>query len=160
MPYLIDGNNLIGHMPNLELDDPGSKRRLVEQLAIFQAAKKTKVILVFDGPMDPDLFGDQVRKKKFTILWPNMDENADSIIKKQVRKQTDLRRFYVVSNDREIQTFARKKRAKTIDCKEFQKRLRKALKEYRESRSMNKTDIVLTSLELDHWMDIFGSSDE
>jgi len=160
MPFLIDGNNLIGHMPTLDLSDPRSKRRLVDQLAMFQAAKKTKIILVFDGPMDPDLAGDDFRRKEFSILWPDMEESADSIIKKQIKIQTDLRRLYVVSSDREIQNFARKNKAKTLDCQQFHKRMRWALKEYKESQAMNKDDAALTSLEVEHWLDIFGAPDE
>lgn len=160
MPYLIDGNNLIGQMPNLHLSDKGSKRQLVEQLAIFRDAKKTKIILVFDGPMDPDLLGENFRQKEFTILWPDLGESADSLIKKQINKQTDLRHFYVVSSDRELQDFARKNKAKNINCEAFHKLLSKTLKGYRAAQAMKKKDTPLTSLEVDQWLDIFGASDE
>jgi hypothetical protein len=65
-----------------------------------------------------------------------------------------------VSSDREIKTFARKRGAKTLDSMEFHKLLKTALKEYKESRSMDKEDITLSPLELDHWMEILGGSDE
>jgi predicted RNA-binding protein with PIN domain len=160
MPYLIDGSNLIGHSAHLTLMDPQSKRRLVAQLAIFQATKKTKLILVFDGPPDPELVGEKFRRKEFTILWPDMDESADTVIKRQVEKQTDLRHFYVVSSDREIQSFAKENGARIMDCEEFHKLLKTALKEYKESSAMNKKDISLSPLEVDHWQKIFGDSDE
>jgi predicted RNA-binding protein with PIN domain len=160
MPYLIDGSNLIGHIPTLELSNPKSKRRLAAQLLIFQETRKTKIILVFDGPPDPDLFGKKFRRKEFTILWPDLEESADIIIKQWIKKQTDLRHLYVVSSDREIKTFARVNRAKVLDCVEFHKLLKTALKEYKESRATNKEDITLSPLEVDHWLEIFGASDE
>lgn len=160
MPYLIDGSNLIGHMPSLELSDPHSKRRLVGQLVLFQAIKGTKIILVFDGPVDLDLCGDRFRTKKFTILWPEVGESADSLIERQIKKQTDLRHFYVVSSDREVQKFALANRAKILNCEEFHKLLRRALKKYKESQDMNKKDSDLSPLEVDQWLDIFGASDE
>jgi predicted RNA-binding protein with PIN domain len=160
MPYLIDGSNLIGHSPYLDLFDPKSKRQLVAQLAIFQAAKKTKIILVFDGPPDPDLVGEKFRRREFSILWPDMEESADTVIKRWVEKQTDLRHLYVVSSDREIKTFAKMNGAKVLDCEEFHKLVKTALKEYKQSRSMNKEDVTLSPLELDHWLEIFGDSDE
>jgi predicted RNA-binding protein with PIN domain len=160
MPYLIDGSNLIGYIPTLELSDPKSKHRLAAQLSIFQATKKTKIILVFDGPPDPDLFGKNFQRKEFAILWPDLEESADTLIKQRIKKQTDLRHFYVVSSDREIKTFARVNRATVLDCEEFHKLLKTALKEYKESQAINKEDITLSPLEVDHWLEIFGASDE
>ncbi|UCE39938.1 MAG: NYN domain-containing protein [Candidatus Aminicenantes bacterium] len=160
MPYLIDGSNLIGHMPNLELSDPKSKHRLAAQLLIFQKTKRTKIILVFDGPLDPDLFGEKFKRKEFSILWPDLEESADTRIKQWIEKQTDLRHLYVVSSDREIKSFAQRTGAKVLDCEEFHKLLKTALKESKESQAMNKEDITLSPLEVDHWLDIFGESDE
>jgi predicted RNA-binding protein with PIN domain len=140
--------------------DPQSKRRLVGQLAIFQAIKRTKLVLVFDGPPDHELVGEKFRRKEFSILWPDMDESADTVIKRWVEKQTDLRHFYVVSSDREIKSFARDSGAKAMDCEEFHKLLKKVLKEYKESSSMNKDDISLSPLEVEHWQKIFRDSDE
>jgi len=160
MPYLIDGSNLIGHMPTLELRDTRSKRRLVAQLLIFQSIKKTKIILVFDGPPDPELLGKKYRRKEFTILWPDQEESADTLIKQRAQMQSDLRHLIVVSSDREIKNFAHEIGAKVLNCKEFHMLLKTALKEYKESQAMNKKDITLSPLEVDHWMEIFGASDE
>lgn len=147
-------------MPMLELSDPRSRQRLVKQLALFQGIEKTKIILVFDGPIDLDLLGKDFLGKDFAILWPDMEESADSLIKRLIKKQTDLRHFYVVSSDREILDFARKNRAKALKCEEFRKRLRTAWKKHKESQAMEKEDTTLTSLEVDHWLDIFGDTDE
>lgn len=160
MPYLIDGSNLIGHIPTLELSDPDSKSRLVEQLSIFLKRKKTKIILVFDGPPDIDLLSENNQSDKLLIIWPDWGESADIIIKQWTKKQTDLRHFYVVSSDREIKAFAKANRAKTLDCKEFHSLLKKALKDDKESKAMNKKDKPLSPLEVDHWREIFGDADE
>jgi predicted RNA-binding protein with PIN domain len=160
MPYLIDGNNLIGHMPNLALSDPESKQRLAARLMIFQAVKKTKIILVFDGPPDPALIGKNFRRKEFAVCWPDLEESADTLIEQQINKQTDYRHFYVVSSDREIQAFARTNGAKILDCGEFHKLLKSALKEFKESQALNKKDSNLSPLEVDQWLEIFGTSDE
>jgi predicted RNA-binding protein with PIN domain len=88
MPYLIDGSNLIGHIPTLDLFDPRSKHHLVAQLSIFQAIKKTTIILVFDGPPDAELIGKKSRRKEFSLIWPDMGESADTVIKTLIKKQT------------------------------------------------------------------------
>jgi predicted RNA-binding protein with PIN domain len=129
-------------------------------MMIFQAVNKTKIILVFDGPPDPDLFGEKFRRKEFSIIWPDMEESADTVLKQWIEKQTDLRQFYVVSSDREIKSYARVNRAKILTCEEFHNLLKRALKEYKESKAMKKEDITLSPLEVDHWLEIFGDSDE
>lgn len=160
MPYLIDGNNLIGHIPSLELSDPTSKHHLVAQLWIFQKAKNTKIILVFDGPPDPDLYGERLQSKAFSVIWPDWEESADTVIKRHIKKQTDLRHFFVVSSDREIKSFARANKAQVLDCGEFHKLLKAALKEYKKAKSMSKEEVTLSPLEVDHWLEIFGAADE
>lgn len=160
MPYLIDGSNLIGHIPYLTLDDPRSKYRLVAQLMVFQRIKRIKIILVFDGSPDPHLIRKEFRRKKFAILFPSYEENADAIIKTWIEKQTDLRRFYVISSDHEIQAFARMNGAKVKGCDEFHKELKASLMEYRDAKATKKTDTPLSPLEVNHWLEIFKSNDE
>ena len=65
-----------------------------------------------------------------------------------------------MSSDREIKSFAHGNGAKVLDCAEFHKLLKTVLKESKESQAMKKEDITLSSLEVDHWLDIFGESDE
>ncbi len=155
MAYLIDGNNLIGHSSPAELRDPQSKFRLVSKLQRFQRQKKTRVLVVFDGNPDPDFIDAKYRKKKFSVIFPPFDQNADEVIKKIISKQTDLRRFFVVSSDREIKDFARVKGAKPLSCKEFERELKSALKEHRESQAEEKKVSAPSSVEINQWLKIF-----
>lgn len=160
MAYLIDGNNLIGHTPSLNLRDPISKHRLVSKLRIFQKVKMTKVTLVFDGPPEPNLLDKKFQTKRFSIVYPSEDENADDVIKKIILKQSDRRRFFVVSSDREIKSFAKARGAKALSSKEFNKELVKVLKEYKKSLETTKKDTPLTALEINHWLEIFGTKND
>lgn len=155
MAYLIDGNNFIGHSSPADLKDPQSKHRLILKLQMFQRQKNTRVIVVFDGSPDPDLSGKKFRKKKFSVIFPFFDQNADEVIKKIISQQTDMRRFFVVSSDREIKNFAKRKRAKPLTCKEFERELKLALKELRESRAEEKNIPSPSSFEIDQWLRIF-----
>lgn len=157
MPYLIDGNNLIGYIPYLRLDDPKSRYHLVAQLKIFQRIKKRKVILVFDGPPDFELQGDKYRSEKFLILFPSDEENADAVIEKWIKKQTNLKHFIVVSSDREIKAFAHMNKAQVTDSENFYKELKSALKKFKMKNSMEKTQDRLSPLEVSHWLEIFES---
>jgi len=111
--------------------------------------------MVFDGTPDLNLIGEKFQKKNFSIIFPPSDQNADGIIKEIISKQTDLRRFYVVSSDREIKRFAKAKGAIPISSKEFNRELQTALKEHRKSLEIEKKFTSLSPLEVDQWLKIF-----
>ena len=157
MAYLIDGNNFIGHTSQYEHRDPRSKRELTAKLWIFYKMKKTKILLVFDGPPDPQISEQKFPDKSLQILYPDMNESADAVIKDIISLQEILKKFYVVSSDREIKDFARQKGAKSLTCEEFNKELKSALKEHKKQREMEKHEDFPSPLEIDHWIDIFAT---
>lgn len=155
MAYLIDGSNFIGYTSPSKLKDPRSKHDLVSKLLIFQRFRRTKIFLIFDGPLDLNLMTEKHQKKSFSVIYPPLGEDADMVIQKIILKQTDLRRFYVVSSDREIKSFVKEKGAKSLSCKEFDKKLKATLKEYRKLLETKKKAITLSPLEVNHWLKIF-----
>jgi len=155
MAYLIDGNNFIGYSSSRSLKDPQAKYSLVSRLLIFQSLKKTRVLLVFDGTPDLNLIGETFQKQKFSVIFPPFGTNADEIIKKIISKQTDLRRFFVVSSDREIKRFAKSKKATPLSSKEFNRELQTTLKKHRKSLEIEKKVTSLSPLEINQWLKIF-----
>ena len=155
MAYLIDGNNLIGHLWPSRLRDPKSKHILISQLLIFKRLKKTKIYLVFDGPPLLDMEIDKLQEKSLSVIFPALEEDADQAIKRIIEKQTNLRRFFVVSSDREIRRFSKAQGAKSLYSREFHRLLKTSLKEYRKSLEAKKEEITLSPLEIDHWSEIF-----
>lgn len=155
MAYLIDGNNLLGYYSPAAIKDPRSKYELILKLQIFQRIKRTRIILVFDGYPDPNLKSKQLRDNKIFVFYPPPDQNADQKIKEVILKQTDLRRFNVVSSDRDIKNFARSKGAKTLGCEEFSQQLEKALKKHKISKEKEKKVTSPSPLEINQWLEIF-----
>jgi predicted RNA-binding protein with PIN domain len=153
--YLIDGSNFIGYSSPLNLKDPQTKYSLVSRLLIFQRLKKTRVLLVFDGTPDLNLIGEEFQKKKFSVIFPPLGGDADETIKEIILKQSDLRRFFVVSSDRELKRFAESKGANSLSSKEFSRELKAALKEYKESQETEKKVSSLSPLEINQWIKIF-----
>jgi predicted RNA-binding protein with PIN domain len=155
MPYLIDGNNLIGHLPFLEIKSPESRLELISRLIIFQKVKNTRVMVVFDGPPDPNISEEDFKGMSFYVYYPDFGQNADTVIKKIISKETDLRQFFVVSSDREIKFFAKSKGAKSINCQEFNRQLKKALKKYKKNMEMEKNVELPSPLEVKLWSKLF-----
>ncbi len=155
MAYLVDGNNFIGHTSSYELRDPQSKYSLVAKLLIFNKIQKVKIILVFDGPPDPEITDQNFHDRSLTVLYPDIGKNADGIIKDIISKRARERRFYVVSSDREIKDCARKNGIKPLSCEEFNKQLKVVLKENKDLKEMDKEARFPSPLEINHWIDIF-----
>lgn len=157
MAYLIDGNNFIGHTSKYEYRDPRSKRELTAKLWIFHKMKKAKILLVFDGPPDPKLFTLKFPANYFSVIYPDMGDNADAVIKEIIAQQETLKKFYVVSSDREIKDYARQKGAKSLTCVEFNKQLKSVLKEHKKQRELEKNVDFPSPLEVDQWIAILST---
>ena len=155
MAYLIDGNNFLGHISPLEIRDPGSRYALVLKLLSFQGQKKNRIFLAFDGPPDENLEALVRDRKKFFVIYPPKGQKADTVIEEILERQADLRRFFVVTSDRELSAFARGRGASVLKPKAFNQELRRVLKERRKSRELEKDDESLTSLEVRLWDDVF-----
>ncbi len=155
MTYLIDGNNYIGYSSSFNLRDPRSKYELVSKLLVFQKLKKTRVLLVFDGKPDLNLVNERFQEKKFSIFFPLSGQNADAVIKEIISRQTDFRKFVVVSSDREIKSFAKAKGASILNANDFDRELKTALKKHLKFLETEKNVSTPSPLEIDQWLEIF-----
>lgn len=155
MPYLIDGNNVIGHIPDLDLGDRSSRFQLISRLVRFQKIHNTRVIVVFDGPPDDHLENSGNPPAPVSVYFPEAGQSADAIIEAIILQQTDRRRFFVVSSDREIRDFARRQGARSVGCAEFYKKMKKAQNEYRDLAELEKQNEELSPLEVRQWGEVF-----
>jgi len=148
MPYLVDGHNLIGAFPGLELSDPDDEHQLLRLLVRFGRATHRRVVVFFDrgrpemGPLSRA--GGMVRAH---FIPP--PRRADDAILDFLRGRKDARNYTVVSSDSEIRTRARRAGAKVTASREFARevlaRLRRDVKEKPPEQPED----------FDLWMDIF-----
>jgi predicted DNA-binding protein (UPF0278 family) len=61
--------------------------------------------------------------------------------------------MYLISSDRELVSYARKKGARIIKCADFNKQIRKLFKENKKENS--KKEVYPSPLEIKHWSEIF-----
>ena len=91
MPWLIDGSNVLGVM-RADRHSDAAKRALVQQLASFARAKRTRVTCVFDGP-EPASFARHLGAVSVVFSAPR---NADDVI---VERTATGRGWSVVTSD-------------------------------------------------------------
>ncbi len=155
MGYLIDGNNVLGYLFPGEIRDPRSRYALVFRLLAFQKVRRARLDLVFDGPADGDLARVHSQGKKFFVHFAAPGQSADDVIKRLIVRQSDLRRFFVVTSDRELRDFARDRGAKTLSVRAFAAELKRALRERRAAAEMEKKTTSLSPFEIGLWLETF-----
>jgi predicted RNA-binding protein with PIN domain len=153
MAYLIDGNNLLGHLFPGHFRDPGRRADLIGMLQGFQRQTRARVVLVFDGAAPAGLpdFG----REKFAVVFPSEGEPADAAIFDHIERLRDRRHLVVVSTDREIRDFARASGATPRTAEEFHREMKRVLRERRAARELDKADESVSRLEVDLWTRAF-----
>ena len=145
MPYLVDGNNLIGINPTLEIGSQESRDYIIKRLLKFHRITKKRIILVFDGAPDPFPARMELSPKNFVVIFPKFGESADDVIKRAMKPGMIL-----VTSDAELIEYARKRRIKCITSRNFWHLISTVKEEGREKPDWNPTP-----QEIEAWLKIF-----
>jgi predicted RNA-binding protein with PIN domain len=158
MAYLVDGNNVIGQTPGWHRDKPGSRRRLLDELAAFAAATKSRVAVVFDGAPS-DGFPDGSSYRNVKIHHPARGSDADSVIERLVVASSDRRGLTVVTSDRQLAAEVRGRGARVMRSGEF-----RALMAESAARAADAGDpgeaAAPAAGSVDEWLRYFGVADD
>ena len=154
MAYLIDGNNLLGRIAPHELRERSGREGLVGRLIAFQRVTRARIHLVFDGNPEPTAT-DVIVNPKFIIHFPGEGQSADDIIRDMIGRQTDRRRFFVVSSDRAIRELAKKSGLAPVTSEVFARELKTAIKEGKKRRELEKRAEAPSPLEINLWDEVF-----
>ncbi|MCE1188768.1 MAG: NYN domain-containing protein [Ignavibacteria bacterium] len=115
--YIVDGNNLIGKIPDLQRlkssNPQGSREGLIRVLDVYFREKKNRVSVFFDG-----FEKDPIALSRFKIHYSNLHE-ADSLIRKFIEHSTNPKLLCVVTSDLALLNFARKCSCTVIPSEEF-----------------------------------------
>lgn len=157
MPYIIDGNNLIGCAPDFSLTDPEARGKMVAIIRKFQESKNTKVTVLFDG--EPQ--GSERRNpinSKLTVIYPRYGLSADDEIKDILENGQHAKETVLVTTDRELKTFAKEKGVRTINSIEFYFTLKKVFaSQGRKEETLKRVNNRVSKNEVEQWLKIFNS---
>ncbi len=117
MPYLIDGNNLLGSWGGPAVAGDG-RHEVVRRVSAFCRAKGARAIIVFDGaPFRPEAAEQQLGA--VTIRFPGQGRDADSLIRKIVDAAARPAELVVVSSDKPVYSYARTRGARVLRAHEW-----------------------------------------
>ncbi len=154
MPYLIDGHNLIGALPDIELTDPHDEAKLVLKLRRWAAHRRTRVVVVFDGGLpggrSRTLSGGPIE----AVFAARGHTIADRIIIARLRKLPDPGNWTVVSSDHAVLDVARRRGARVLTSQAFAEHLSPA------ARTTPEAERHLSPAEIAEFLALFGLGEE
>ena len=117
MPYLIDGNNLLGSWGGPAV--PGDGRlEVVRRVSAFCRAKGARATIVFDGaPFRPELVDQQLGA--VTVRFPAQGLDADSLIRTILDAVDRPGDWIVVTSDKPVYSYARTRGARALSAREW-----------------------------------------
>jgi len=153
--YLIDGNNLLGHLFPGAHRDPDNRLKLVRRLIAFQRFTRSRVILVFDGPPSADVEAMIQGEARLAVLNPEPGGSADALIEAFIASRRDTRCLFVVSTERSLRAAARERGAISLTGREFAAELNRVLRQHKDVRELDKSEPRPSKLEVKLWSELF-----
>jgi predicted RNA-binding protein with PIN domain len=157
MPYLIDGNNLIGAIRDIDIRDSAGREKLTSILSQYQKAKGNRIVIVFDGP-PPDGVRPDMHYGSMRVIYSGPESDADSRIKKIIGSTRDVSSYIVVSSDKQVYSYCKWAGAKVLRSREFYSDVIETLERQRADDSQY--DGSLKEDELNNWLEYFGQGRE
>jgi predicted RNA-binding protein with PIN domain len=175
MPYIIDGNNVMGQTPGWHRDKRRARSNLLAQLAGFARSKGVRVTAVFDGAPD-DLLPEGAAYQGVKVLYAERGSDADRRIQRLVESAPDPRGIIVVTSDRNLGFLVHSAGAKVVRSGEFRQKFLEGEDAYQRTaqpaRQRGKrtgtpgavygkpSEQPIPRGELEKWMRYFGATPE
>lgn len=138
MPFLIDGDNLLGTWPGRNRTDP-ERLALARELAGFGSRHRRRVVTVFDGA------GRGTPGPGPGIHFSGSGRSADERILEILAGQDDRRGWIVVTSDRSLGDRCRHLEARVERCDRFRRRLAPTAAGEKPDRRFGAAESDLTS---------------
>ena len=117
MPYVIDGNNLLGSWGGPKGQDD-RRAEVVRRVAAFCRARGAKATLVFDGhPLRPDMEAQDLGPLRLRVPPPGGD--ADTVIRELIDTAERAADLVVVTSDKALYSYAKTAGASVLRAHEW-----------------------------------------
>ena len=117
MPYLIDGNNLLGSWGGPAVPGDG-RHEVVRRVSAFCRAKGARATIVFDGAPFRAELADQ-HLGAVAVRFPAQGLDADSLIRTILDAVDRPGDWIVVTSDKPVYSYARTRGARALSAREW-----------------------------------------
>ena len=150
---MIDGHNLIAHIPGLTLSMPDDEEQLVGLLNRFGETQRGKLEVYFDGAP-----AGQAGKRNYGRVQAHFvteSSTADEVIKTRLAKLgKSAHSWIVVTSDRSVLAATREKHARVMKSEDFAQLLIESARSG-STGEPSPADQPLSQAEVDEWLEIF-----
>jgi predicted RNA-binding protein with PIN domain len=154
MPYLIDGNNLLGSWGGRAL--PGDGRlEVLRRVAEFCRVRGARATIVFDGaPLRPDR--DAQHLGPIVLRFPPEGGDADSVIREIIDRTPRPAELVVVSSDKALYSYARTRGASALRAREWTALSRRTVAGGTRSTSAARSEKPEREVDVEGWLRRFS----
>ena len=153
MAIIIDGHNLIPHIPGIDLSDPDDEEKLVRVLQEYGRLRRKQIEVYFDRA--PVGFSGERNYGQVRAYFVRAGITADdAIMAKLKRLGKRAKNYTVVSSDRQIQQAARAAHAVVIDSATFAADWQRLID---QEPALDPQNQPLSAAELKAWEDLFNN---
>jgi predicted RNA-binding protein with PIN domain len=151
MPYLIDGNNLLGSWGG-PADGDDRRAEVVRRVAAFCRAKNVKATVVFDGhPLRPEMAAQELGPVSLRV--PPAGQDADSLIRELVERSARPAENIVVTSDKALYSYVKTLGASVLRAHEWNALERRAAAPRRAGSASEKPE---REDDVEGWLKKFG----
>ncbi|MFZ1627358.1 MAG: NYN domain-containing protein [Anaerolineae bacterium] len=122
MSLLIDGHNLIGALPSIELGARDDEQQLIVRLRAYHGFSGKTLIIFFDSGDAPGR-ADHLSTAGVQVHFARRPQTADDLIVAFLRQSAQPGQHAVVTNDRELAGRSRQLGASVISARDFARKL-------------------------------------
>ena len=152
MPYLVDGHNLIPHVPGLSLSALDDELDLISLLQEFCRQARKTVEVYFDRA--PHGFPAQRSFGRVKAIFVPQEITADEAIRRRLKAlKKEARNWVVVTSDHQVQAEARSAGARVTDSEKFARQMADFPPRQGSQRPDRPEGI---DGDLKQWLDLFG----
>ena len=154
MPYLVDGNNLLGSWGGPRGGDD-RRGEVVRRVAEFCRLRGAKATVVFDGhPLRGDMAQQQLGD--LTLRVPERGQDADTVIRELIERAARPADLVVVSSDKELYSYAKTLGASALRAHEWNALERQLSQQRGRAEKDEKPE---REDDLEGWLKKFGAPD-
>jgi len=154
VPYVIDGNNLLGSWGGPQGKDD-RRAEVVQRVAAFCRAKGAKATLVFDGhPLRPDMEAQDLGPLRLRV--PPQGTDADTLIREIVDTAERPAELVVVTSDKALYSYAKTAGASVLRAHEWNAIERRLPRSSASSSAGEKPD---REDDVEGWLKKFGGGE-
>jgi predicted RNA-binding protein with PIN domain len=152
VPYLVDGNNLLGSWGGPR-EGNDRRREVIRRVADFCRAKRVRATLVFDGaPERTDLPEQDLRP--VLVRYPPPGQDADTVIRELIERVERPSEWIVVTSDKALYSYVKTLGARVMRAHEWnQLERRRGRRETPDEKPDHEADV-------EGWLKRFGERDD